>query len=82
MAKFNSSDLTRVRDEFYMRGLSVAAWARDHSFDPNLVYQVLSGRCHAQRGVSHEIALALGLKTQCKQGNLSKEVPTSKEMEM
>ena len=62
MQSFSSDDLNRIRDEFYRRGESVAAWSRRQGFDPNMVYQVLSGRCLARRGTSHRIAIALGLK--------------------
>ena len=51
-----------VREGFYLRGESVAHWARERGFRPNAVYQLLSGRTFARRGVSHRIALALGIK--------------------
>ncbi|MCX2864308.1 DNA-binding protein [Paucibacter sp. PLA-PC-4] len=79
---FTSDDLTRVREDFYLRGQSVASWARDHGFDPNMVYQVLSGRCHARRGSSHQIAQALGLKPPMDQAVLRMEAPTSQEAKM
>jgi gp16 family phage-associated protein len=62
MYMFSRTDLDRIREDFYQRGESVAEWARAHGFDPNLVYQILNGRCLARRGTSHQIALALGLK--------------------
>jgi len=51
----------QVRDEFSRRGLSIASWARENGFPPPLVYRVLSG-VKPQRGLTHDIAVALGLK--------------------
>ena len=51
-----------VREDFFIRGQSVAAWAREHNFRTELVYAVLSGRCKGGRGDSHRIAVQLGLK--------------------
>ncbi|WP_350339831.1 DNA-binding protein [Roseateles subflavus] len=62
MPKITQQDLARVKQEFYLRGESIASWARDRDFPLTTVYQVLSGRCHALRGDSHRIAVALGLK--------------------
>lgn len=51
-----------VKRRFYNEGITVTEWARANDFDVNLVYGVLSGRSRAQRGESHRIAIALGLK--------------------
>lgn len=51
-----------VRQKFYKAGISIAEWARSCGFDEDLVYAVLSGRSHANRGEGHRIAVALGLK--------------------
>lgn len=51
-----------VIEEFRLRGISVAAWARHNGFNPTLVYQVLRSRNIPSRGKSHCIAVALGLK--------------------
>jgi len=51
-----------VRYEFEVRGLSIAAWARAHGYSAQLVYQVLGGRKRCLRGLSHQIAVELGLK--------------------
>lgn len=53
---------TQVMDEFEKRGLSIAAWAREHGFKPDRVYQVLSGKHKPLRGQSHRIAVTLQLK--------------------
>lgn len=53
---------TEVRAEFQRKGISISAWAMANSFSPNLVFEVLSGRKKGDRGQSHKIAVALGLK--------------------
>ncbi len=55
-------EVARVRSDFFARGLSVAAWSREHGFPPNAVYRVLSGQSLAMRGNAHRIAVALGIK--------------------
>ena len=47
--------------EFKARGLSVRRWAKENGFSPALTYRVLSGG-NPQRGESHNIAVALGIK--------------------
>lgn len=59
--------LSQARQEFLEEGMSVADWARMHSFSLPLVYAVLKGRNHATRGESHKIAVALGLKKSANQ---------------
>jgi gp16 family phage-associated protein len=54
--------LQRKRDEFFLKGMSIADWARLHQFRQDLVYAVLSGRSKCTRGESHRIAVRLGLK--------------------
>lgn len=53
---------TDVLEEFRLRGISVAQWARHNGFNPTLVYQVLREKHVPTRGQSHRIAVALGLK--------------------
>lgn len=52
----------QVREQFNRVGKPVTQWAREHGYKPNLVYEVLRGRIHGRRGMSHEIAVLLGLK--------------------
>ncbi|MGK5043051.1 DNA-binding protein [Janthinobacterium sp. GB1R12] len=52
----------QVLEEFRERGISVAEWSRHNGFKPNLVYQVLRSRTLPERGKSHAIAVALGMK--------------------
>lgn len=56
------SAIEDIRKQFYANGKTVTDWAREHGFDRHLVYAVLNGRSRAQRGESHRIAVALGLK--------------------
>lgn len=48
-------------EEFRAKGLSVRRWAQENGFSPALTYRVLSGS-NPQRGQSHNIAVALGIK--------------------
>ncbi len=47
---------------FDERGESVAAWAKDRGYNPQTVRKVLAGRLKAKRGISHRIAVDLGIK--------------------
>lgn len=60
---FTSEQISRVRAEFNQAGRSISDWARQHGFEPGLVYSILAGKNHATRGKSHEISVKLGLKT-------------------
>ncbi len=51
----------QVRSEFSRIGKPITEWAREHGYNPNLVFNVLSGRA-CKRGQSHQIAVLLGLK--------------------
>ena len=52
----------QARAWFDHKGLSIAAWARDHGVGRSLVYEVLAGRKKCKRGDSHKVAVLLGLK--------------------
>ncbi|EHJ3655112.1 DNA-binding protein [Salmonella enterica] len=52
----------QVKKLLRRKGVTVTAWANENGFDRNQVYQVLNGRCKANFGKSHEIAVKLGLK--------------------
>jgi gp16 family phage-associated protein len=51
-----------VMDEFEAKGETVIDWAKRHDFKPRTVYAVLHGQLKAKRGISHTIAVKLGLK--------------------
>ena len=44
------------------QGISATQWAREHKFNEGLVLEVLAGRRKCNRGQSHNIAVALGMK--------------------
>ena len=50
-----------ARDWLSYLGITIAQWARDHSFSEPLVREVLAGRKKCLRGQSHNIAVALGM---------------------
>jgi gp16 family phage-associated protein len=52
----------QVIENFQTQGISIADWARQHGFNPSLVYQVLKGTHVPVRGQSHKIAVTLGIK--------------------
>lgn len=54
--------IKQVRDSFSNSGISIAEWARDNNFSPDLVYRILKNNKVPQRGESHKIAIKLGIK--------------------
>lgn len=54
--------LQQAKEELRFQGLSMADWARENGFNPELVRKVLLGRYKCWRGESHKIAVKLGLK--------------------
>lgn len=44
------------------QGISIAQWAREHHLHDSLVREVLAGRKKCLRGMSHNIAVLLGMK--------------------
>lgn len=58
----NDEQLRTIRNEFALRGVSIAEWSRQRGYSSALVYQVLRGEKKCLRGQSHQIAMALGLK--------------------
>ena len=54
--------IDEIKNEFDTNGLSVAEWSRQHGFPYQSVQQVLQGLSKCKRGISHNIAVALGLK--------------------
>lgn len=56
--------IKQVRDDFSQSGISIAEWARDNNFSPDLVYRILKNNKIPQRGESHKIAVRLRIKEQ------------------
>jgi gp16 family phage-associated protein len=44
------------------RGLTIASWAEKHGYSRRTVYHVLSGRLQGHFGITHNIAVRLGIK--------------------
>lgn len=53
----------QVQNWFRENGLNIHEWATERQFSPALVYAVLQGKRKCLRGQSHQIAIALGLKS-------------------
>lgn len=54
--------LQQAKEELRFRGQSMADWARENGFNPELTRKVLLGRGKCWRGESHKIAVKLGIK--------------------
>ena len=55
---------SKVKARFVPEGISIAEWARARGFNEKMVYRVLAGEVKGNRGRAHEIAVALGLKSE------------------
>lgn len=51
-----------ARADLDYQGISVTQWAREHKVNRSLVYEILAGRKKCLRGMSHNIAVQLGMK--------------------
>lgn len=56
--------INQVKDDFSSTGKSIAEWARENNFSPDLVYRILKTNKIPKRGESHKIAVKLGIKEQ------------------
>lgn len=52
----------QVKKSFRLKGIPVAAWAKQHGYTPQEVYKVLNGQAKGNFGKAHSIAVALGMK--------------------
>lgn len=66
----------RIRAEFKRQGISVAAWAKKHNLNTQLVHRVLDG-APGSRGESHRAAVLLGLKKGAAIGDLDSFNPAA-----
>ncbi len=57
-------DAAIVRRQFEPEGISINAWAKMRGYKPRTVYAVLSGQLACRHGISHQIAVDLGIKTE------------------
>lgn len=51
-----------VRQRFVSEAVSINAWAKERGYNPRTVYAVLQGQLECRHGISHQIAVDLGLK--------------------
>jgi gp16 family phage-associated protein len=51
-----------IKEKFEEEGQAIAEWARQHGYKPRTVYAVIAGKVKCKRGVSHRIAVELGIK--------------------
>lgn len=56
--------IKQVKEDFLASGISIAEWARENHFSPDLVYRILKNNRIPMRGESHKIAIKLGVKEQ------------------
>ncbi|MCY1668604.1 DNA-binding protein [Rhizobium sp. SL86] len=52
----------QVIERFEAEGVSIKEWAQRRGYNPRTVYAVLNGSLGGKRGISHRIAVDLGLK--------------------
>lgn len=61
-AKAHVKTAAQAREEFARRGISISKWAEANSVHRSVVYEVLSGNRKCYRGMSHKVAVLLGMK--------------------
>lgn len=54
--------LQEVKENLNRNGMSVRSWALKNNFTPSLVNNVLKGKVSCRIGLSHKIAVLLGIK--------------------
>ncbi len=52
----------KVKKQFENEGISISQWAKTKGYNIRTVYAVLRGELNCSRGISHSIAVDLGLK--------------------
>lgn len=52
----------KIKEEFINQGNTIQSWAIEHGYKPSTVYAVLNGKIKGYYGVSHKIAVDLGIK--------------------
>jgi gp16 family phage-associated protein len=57
--------LALAKGRFIAEGVSIRRWALDRGYNPRTVYAVLQGKLECRYGMSHRIAVDLGLKASC-----------------
>ncbi|MBY2927868.1 DNA-binding protein [Sphingomonadales bacterium 56] len=59
---FSAEAVAQAKARLIAQGTTYAEWADQHGFSRRLVYEILAGRRACRRGISHRVAVALGLK--------------------
>lgn len=54
--------MQQAKEEMRFRGKSMAEWARENGFSPEMTRKVLRGKFKCWRGDAHKIAVKLGVK--------------------
>ncbi len=62
MKDTSSQRLEQAKQQFEAEGISINEWAKMRGYKPRTVYAVLSGQLSCRHGISHKIAVELGLK--------------------
>jgi gp16 family phage-associated protein len=59
---YTPAQLETAKRQIVGQGKTFAQWADEHKFPRLMVYRILNGSLKGRFGVSHDIAVALGLK--------------------
>lgn len=57
-----AKSIEEVKKEFFDKGITVKDWAKEHGFNPDIVYKIFHNNRVPIRGISHKIAVKLGIK--------------------
>lgn len=52
----------QFKQDLLAKGQTISQWARDHGYTPRQASLVLNGQVKGRYGISHEIAVNMGLK--------------------
>lgn len=52
------------RDSLTAKGITLKDWAKERNYNPEYCSRVLCGLVKGKRGLGHEIAVAMGIKSQ------------------
>ena len=52
----------QVKEDFVRRGQTIKQWAEHHNFHLSTVSAVINGHVKGNYGLSHKVAVALGIK--------------------
>lgn len=58
------SPADRFRNDLEAKGMTLKDWAEERKYNPEYCSRVLCGLVKGKRGLGHEIAVAMGIKSQ------------------